>query len=144
MPLAWKVCRGHQTIVSSDRPFLCCPPPFAKAGDIKTHSSVCLSVRLSVCPSVTKTLTWLISSEVLMIEQWYLVCMILGSSPFNWHHAVTLTLTFDLLQGQSCCRAGDHNSPNLLVRNFVPLTYKMQYLKFGWSYSNQTLTASSS
>ena len=37
-----------------------CPPPFAKAWDIKTH--------LSVHPSVTKTLTWLISSEVLMIE----------------------------------------------------------------------------
>ena len=30
----------------------CCPPPFAKAGDIKTHSSVCLSL----CMSVTKTL----------------------------------------------------------------------------------------
>ena len=26
---------------------ICCPPPFAKAGEIKTHSSVCLSVRLS-------------------------------------------------------------------------------------------------
>ena len=57
----------------------------------------------------------LISSEVLMIEHWYLACMILVTSPFNWHHAVTMTLTFDLLQGQSCCRAGDHNSPNLLV-----------------------------
>ena len=26
-----------------------CPPPFAKAGDIKTHSSVCPYVCLSVC-----------------------------------------------------------------------------------------------
>ena len=26
-----------------------CPPPFAKAGDIKTHSSICLSVSPSVC-----------------------------------------------------------------------------------------------
>ena len=26
-----------------------------------------------------------------------------------------MTLTFDPLQGQSCCRAGDHNSLNLLV-----------------------------
>ena len=86
-----------------------CPPPFVKAGDFKTHSSVCLSL----CLSVTKTLTWLISSEVLMIEHWYLTCMILVIGPFNWHHAVTLT--FDLLQGQICCRAGDHNSPNLLV-----------------------------
>ena len=30
-----------------------------------------------------------------MIELWYLACMILVTSPFNWHHAVTLT--FDLL-----------------------------------------------
>ena len=42
-----------------------CPPHFAKAGDIlKTHSSVPLSV--------TKTLTWLISSEAFKIEHWYL------------------------------------------------------------------------
>ena len=90
-------------------------PPFAKAGDIKSHSPVCLSVRQSVCLSVTKTLTWLISSEVLMIEHWYLACTILVTSPFYWYHEVTLTLTFDLLQGQICCRAGDHNSSNLLV-----------------------------
>ena len=75
------------------------------------------SVCPSVCLSVTKTLTWLISSDVLMIEHWYLACMIVVSSPFNWYHAVTLT--FELLQGQSCCRAGDHNSPNLLVISAV-------------------------
>ena len=92
-------------------------PAFRESGGHlkKTHSSVCLSVR----PSVTKTLTLLISSEVLMIEHWYLACMILVTSPFNWHHAVTLTLTFDLLQGQRCCHARDHNSPNLLVRFHV-------------------------
>ena len=28
------------------------------------------------------------------------------------------------------------------VRNSVPLTYKVQYLKFGWSYSYQTWTVS--
>ena len=50
-----------------------------------------------------------------MVEHWYLACMILVTSPFNWLHAVTLTFTFDLFQGQICCRAGDHNSPNLLV-----------------------------
>ena len=38
--------------------------------------------------------------------------MVLVTSPFSWHHAVTLT--FDLLQGQICCRTGDHSSPNLL------------------------------
>ena len=30
-------------------------------------------------------------------------------------NVVTLTVTFDLLQGQICCRAGDYNSLNLLV-----------------------------
>ena len=78
-------------------------PAFRESEDIKTHSSVPLFV--------TKTLTWLISSEVLMIEHLYLACMILVTSPFKWHHVVTLT--FDLLQGQSCCWAGDHNSPKL-------------------------------
>ena len=48
-----------------------------------------------------------------LIERWYLMCMILVASPFNWHHAVTLT--FDLSQGQICCRDGDHNSPIFLV-----------------------------
>ena len=68
----------------------------AKAGDIKTHLSVCR----------------LISSEVYyMIEHWYLACMCLVTSPFNWHHAVTLT--FDIYQGQIYCKAGNHNSPNL-------------------------------
>ena len=43
-----------------------------------------------------------------MIEHWYLACMILVTSPFYWYQA--LTLTFDLLQGQICCWAGDHNS----------------------------------
>ena len=28
---------------------------------------------------------------------------------------MTLTVTLDLLQGQICCQAGDHNSLNLLV-----------------------------
>ena len=62
-------------------------PCEVKAGDIKTHSSI----HLSVCLSVTKTLTWLISYEVSVIEHWYLACKILVTSPFNWHHAVTLT-----------------------------------------------------
>ena len=85
--------------------FIFCPPLSRKRGDIKSHSSVCLSVRPSLCPSVChKTLTLLIFSEVLIIEHWYLACTILVTSPFHWHHAVTLT--FDLLQGQSCCRAG--------------------------------------
>ena len=32
-----------------------------------------------------------------------------------YDHVVTFTLIFDLLQGQFFCRAGDHNSLNLLV-----------------------------
>ena len=35
-------------------------------------------------------------------------------------------------------------SVRLSVRNSVPLSNKVQYLKFGWSYSNQTWTVSSS
>ena len=35
-------------------------------------------------------------------------------------------------------------SVRLSVRNSVPLTFKVQYLKFGWLYSNQTWTVSSS
>ena len=31
-----------------------------------------------------------------------------------------------------------------IVHNSVPLTFKVQYLKFGWSYSKQTWTVSSS
>ena len=54
-------------------------PPFAKAWDIKTHSSVCLPFS----PPVTNTLTFLISSEVLMIDHWYLAFMIIVTCPFN-------------------------------------------------------------
>ena len=35
--------------------------------------------------------------------------------PFQLAHAVTFT--FDLFQGQISCRAGDHNSPNLVVKD---------------------------
>ena len=49
------------------------------------------------------------------MEHCYLACMALVTSPFDWHYAVTLTFTFDLFQGQVCCRAGDHNSPNSLL-----------------------------
>ena len=73
------------------------------------------SVRPSVCPSVTKTLTLAITFALLQIELWYLACVFLVTRPFRWYHVVTLTVTFDLLQGQICCRAGDHNSLNLLV-----------------------------
>ena len=83
----------------------------AKAGDIQTHSFTYLFI---IRLLVTKTLTWLISSEVCYCDR----TLILGmhcpcDKPFNWHHA--LILIFDLLQGQTCCCAGDHNSQNFLI-----------------------------
>ena len=92
-----------------------------KRGDIKSHSSVSQSVRLSVSPSVTKTLTLAITFALLQVELLYLACVFIVTLPFWWYHVVTLTVTFDLLQGQICCRAGDHNSLNLLVIIFFLL-----------------------
>ena len=90
-----------------------CPPyPHACRKSI-FKKLIRLSVRPSLCLSVTKTLTLPIVSEVLMIEHGYLVCMILVTSPYYWYH--TVTLTFDLSQGQICCWAGDHSFSNLLV-----------------------------
>ena len=77
--------------------------------------SVPLSVRLSVRPSFKKTLTLVITFALLQIELWYLACVFLVTRPFRRYHVVTLTVTFDLLQGQICCWAGHHNSLNLLV-----------------------------
>ena len=97
-----------------------CPPLSRKRGDIKSHLSVCPSV----CPSVTKTLTLAITFALLQIELWYLVCVFLVTRPFRWYHIVTLTVTFDILQGQICCRAGNHNSLNLLVKLYdVPVGF---------------------
>ena len=92
-----------------------CPPLSRKRGDIKSHLSVCPSVPLSVRLSVTKTLTLAITFALLQVEPWYLACVFFVTRPFRWYHVVTLTVTFDLLQGQICCPAGDHNSLNLLV-----------------------------
>ena len=77
--------------------------------------SVCPSVRPSVCPSVTKTLTLAMTFALLQVELWYLACVFFVTRPFWWYHIVTLTVPFDLLQGQICCQAGDHNSLNLLT-----------------------------
>ena len=54
-------------------------------------------IRPSVCH---KNFNLLISSEVLMIELWYLACMITVTSLFYGYHAVTLTFTIDLCQGK--------------------------------------------
>ena len=99
--------------------FFIVPHALAKAGDIKTHSSF----SQSVCPSVTKTLTWLISSEVFMIEHWYVACMVLVTSLFYWNHAVTLTLTFDLFNVKFVAVRG-----TTILRIFL-LVYCNFYLK---------------
>ena len=97
-----------------------CPPLSRKRGDIKSHSSV--------RPSVTKTLTLAITFVLLQIELWYLACVFFVTRPFRWYHFVTLTVTFDLLQGQICCRAGDHNSLNLLVLT-ISLVLTLKYIE---------------
>ena len=99
-----------------------CPPLSRKCGDIKSHSSVRQSVRLSVSPSVTKTLTLAITFALLQVELWHLACVFIVTLPFWWYHVVTLTVTFDLLQGQICCRAGDHNSLNFFCFFYIQKT----------------------
>ena len=68
--------RGHWNRISLS---VCCSflsPTFCKSrGTLKL-------IRMSLCLSVTKTWTWLISFEVLMIEHWYLICMIIVTYPF--------------------------------------------------------------
>ena len=89
-------------------------PRFRKSAG--TLNLIRLSVRPSVPLSVTKTLTLAITFALLQVELWYLACMFFVTRPFRWYHVGTLTVTFDLLQGQICCRAEDHNnSLNLLV-----------------------------
>ena len=54
--------------------------------------------------------------------------MVLVKSPFDWYQAVTLILTFDLFQGQICCRAGDHNSRNLLVTLLLVYVFRKEMI----------------
>ena len=85
-------------------------PAFAKA-----RGHYISFVRPSVRPSVTKTLTLAKTFTLLQVELWYLACVFVETRHFRLYHVVTLMVTFDLLQCQICCRAGDHNSRNLLV-----------------------------
>ena len=72
-----------------------CPPLSRKRGDIKSHSSVRPSVPLSVCLSVTKTLTLAITFALLQIEPWYLACVFLwqdfsdGTMSWPWRWPLT-------------------------------------------------------
>ena len=81
-----------------------CLPCYLKLGNNKTHSSVWLFA----CHKNFNLahIFWKINDRTLM-------CTILVTSPFIWQHA--MTLTFDLIHGQICCRSGDLNSSNLLV-----------------------------
>ena len=81
-----------------------------KSGDtFMSHKSLFIFkvIRPSACLSKITT-TWLIFSEVLMIEHLYLACMVLVTNPSGKHNA--MTLTFHFLQGQIRCRMGDNNS----------------------------------
>ena len=87
---------------------VCCPRFCESVGTSNLIlQSVCLSVRLSV----TKTLSLAITFALLHVELWYLACVFFVTRPFRWYHV----MTFDILQGQICCQAGDHNSLYLLV-----------------------------
>ena len=89
-----------------------CPPLSRKRGDIESHSSVPLSVCLSVChKNFNLGHNFCTITDRALILGMCVPC----DKTFRWYHVVTLTVTFDLLQGQICCRAGDHNSLNLLV-----------------------------
>ena len=80
-----------------------CPPLSRKRGDIKSHSSVCLSVSQSVSPSVrlyvTKTLTFTITFEPLKVGLSFFTCTFLMMRPCHSYQnfdLVTLNETFDL------------------------------------------------
>ena len=81
-------------------------PAFAKAGDIKTHSPVCLSVRHKNFNLAH--IFWSINDRALIFGMHDPCDKFFQLAPCH-------DLDLYLLQGQSCCQAGDHNSLNLLV-----------------------------
>ena len=92
--------------------FYFCPTPFAKAGHIKTHSSVCPSLCLSVrYKNFNLAHIFLSINDRALIFGMHDPC----DKPFQLAPCSDLDLDTELRQGQSCCKAGDHNSPNLLV-----------------------------
>ena len=64
--------------------------------------------------------------------------MIIVTNAFYRYHAVTLVLTFDLLQGQICWRAGNHNFLYLLVTDQEErkFRYNMHFLVMQNSHKN--------
>ena len=131
----WRHFRSHADCVPS-----LLSPAFASAGTLNL-------IRLSVCPSVplsvTKTLTLAITFALLQVELWYLACVFFVTRPFRRYHVVTLTVTFDLLQGQICCRVGDHNYLNLLVfyRNAQPFLRYAIVVPYFWLWFSKTYSA---
>ena len=77
-----------------------CPPLLRKHGDIKSHSSVCLSGSLYV----TKTLTLAITLALLQEELWYLACVFFVTRPFSPSpiFAISRTLNWDFQQSLFC------------------------------------------
>ena len=89
----------------------------------------------------TKTLTLPITHELLKVGLSYFTCAFLVTRPFNVYqnfYAPGLKGPPGASSVWIVCL-----SVRLSVRNSVPLINKVQYLKFGWSYSNQTWTVSS-
>ena len=83
-------------------------------------------IRLSVCPSVPLSVCHKNFNLAHIFWSFNDTALIFGMNdqrdkPFLLVPYCDLTLTFDLSQGQICCRAGDHNSSNLLV-DFVTLS----------------------
>ena len=99
----------HKTVRRVDLdPMFYCPPLLRKHGDIKSHLSVChknYNLGYNFCTITGR-------ASILGI-------VFFVTRPFRWYHFVTLTVTFDLLKGQICCQAGDHNSLNSLVTMVV-------------------------
>ena len=108
---SWPTSPSLEVSTYTGSPFAYCPPLSRKRGDIKSH----LSVRPSLCLSVTKTLTLAMTFALLKVELWYLACVFFVTRPFRWYHVVTLTVTFDLLQGQICWRAGGPQFSEFLI-----------------------------
>ena len=127
MPLKWNIWWSrlcHNLFFEFAQDHLCsynyCTPPFAKAGDIKTHSSIHLSVPLFVRHKNCNLahMLWSINDRALIFDMHDPY-----DKPFHLAPCCDLDLHLDLLQDQNCCRAGDNNSPNLLVNVFTWLHF---------------------
>ena len=70
------------------------------------------------------------------------------SSKYHWNFMARTTIVWNIIQIQGTCNFVcprlERSAGSISVRDSVPLTHKVQYLKFGRWYSYQTWTVSSS